>query len=352
MQNQKQTTEKLCVHVLAHPPRDMILVRDLRQLLFHNGPKFSKFVSESIDVEVVSDVNDLLRLVDADSSPNHFLIVSGYPKREILPFIPPKLFPWTLVESHKPRLKPITSLLEPGPYFIEQCTPEILLKLMGKRSVMQFISIRPLKSEADFQQYFELRYKTWKALGYLSSEKDCAASKLEVDYSDKYSLALGAFSRNDPDQLVGSIRLIMETIVRSDQWETIQKVVLDAKDHNLKKAMERPTYLFLPFDVLTSFEAFPPLYREWVEKRLMKAEVSRVIVDQQWQGRGIGVCLIDSAISMAYQEGLDLLFLACQEEHESFYASCGFKFIPNMTCESFAGVEAPAIGMSLRLSKK
>src|SRR5262245_18263936 len=93
------------------------------------------------------------------------------------------------------------------------------------------------------------------------------------------------------------------------------------------------------------FTGFDNYYRLLVQNSVRKAEISRVIVSKGFRKKGLGEVLVDKATSVARERGIDRLFLACKEEHQSFYEQCGFTRIPDLVCEKFDQYGVKAIAM-------
>lgn len=212
----------------------------------------------------------------------------------------------------------------------------------------QYSVVRTLQSKEDFRAYFSLRYSVWKQLDYLPAQKDCADSRWELDYTDRTAHPIGAFSKEGP--LVGCARLVRGLGEESSiDVEIITNLIEERNDPKLRANFSYPRTLTHPFDVLESFPGFRDYYRSLVRSRTPTAEVSRVIVQDEYRKHGLGEVLVDSIASLARQKGIQILFLACRKEHQSFYERSGFRKIEDMSCDQFVNVNVPAIAMERRL---
>jgi len=102
--------------------------------------------------------------------------------------------------------------------------------------------------------------------------------------------------------------------------------------------------------VLATFPKFEDYYQKLVSRHIRKAEVSRIIVRPIHEGvelrrHGLGEVIVDSLCTTAESKNVQMLFLACQRKHASFYSRCGFSPITGMECEKFGDFPVPAIAM-------
>lgn len=200
-------------------------------------------------------------------------------------------------------------------------------------------------------QSFQLRYETWELVKRkLRTENQ---SRLDIDFSDAKALVLAAFNRNT-GQLAGCARLVFSLGAGFDAVHKplIEEIVHESRDPVLSAMWHPPEGMPYPFDVNKGFPTFGDYYGKWLRLNLYAAEVSRVVVREELRGCGIGEVLVDSLVSRALAERLDLLFLACEQKRRGLYERCGFEQIPEVTCESFPGFDVPAISMRRILSER
>ena len=219
------------------------------------------------------------------------------------------------------------------------------LKLSDHLKVVRLDTIEQLR------EYFALRYTVWKDMGYLTAERDCADLQLELDYTDAAALPIAAFDNDG--QMLGCARLVFarrnEISDAPDHSLLIENPIRESGSACLKRNFARPPSILHPFDLLDAFDKFKRYYRRLVRLKISKAEVSRVIVAAEFRHQGLGAILVDSLLTVARQQHVKLLFLACQEKHREFYSRCGFHALPGLWCERFSSVNKPSIAMACSL---
>lgn len=109
------------------------------------------------------------------------------------------------------------------------------------------ICIRELKAEDDFRQYFALRYRVWKQMGYLPPEQDCAESQWELNFTDRTAYPLGAFTREG--ELISCARLVLPLGQDSHHLRLIESLVSASGDRKLKEVFQYPERLVHPYDL-------------------------------------------------------------------------------------------------------
>jgi N-acetylglutamate synthase-like GNAT family acetyltransferase len=245
--------------------------------------------------------------------------------------------------------QPLASLLDYNHVVNVQDTLPALRKSLLRMRIKNHVTIRELNSENDFTQYFSLRYKIWRAMGYLPSQSDCKDVGLELNYSDRTAYPIGAFTPEG--ELIGCARLVFPIGHDSHHLPLISKLVAAKKDAKLTATFEYPRMMIHPFDILESLAGFRSYFARLVRDNIKYAEVSRVIVAPKHRNDGIGEVLVDSLLSLARKYSLNILFLACHSALHPFYERSGFSVLDGLSCEHFAGVNAPAIAMAIDLQK-
>ena len=208
--------------------------------------------------------------------------------------------------------------------------------------------VTSLETPEQFIAYFRLRYRVYTDLHYIPREKRNKTG-WDVDFKDRGGLALGAFSKPG-GQLIGCARLLGSLGEQSRHERVIAGLLRGANDEILVRNFEWPKGANYPFDLLESFPGFSAIYRALVRNRITHAEVSRVIVDPEFRGRGLGEAIVDSLITIAEREKVAFLFLACVPEQAPFYRKCGFETLEGIRCDSFYEVNVGAIAMARDLS--
>jgi GNAT superfamily N-acetyltransferase len=244
---------------------------------------------------------------------------------------------------------PSASLLDDKHLVNVQDTLPALRKSLLRIQLKNHVTIRELNSKEDFTQYFSLRYKIWRTMSYLPKESDCENSGLELNYSDRTAYPIGAFT--SAGELIGCARLVFPIGKDSRHLPLISDLVASKNDAKLTTNFEYPRNMTHPFDILESLKGFRAYFARLVRENIKYAEVSRVIVSPEFRGNGLGEVLVDSLLTLAWRYKLGLIFLACHENLHPFYERCGFRVLPGLSCENFAGVNAPAIAMALDLRK-
>ncbi|MGR9052329.1 MAG: GNAT family N-acetyltransferase [Gammaproteobacteria bacterium] len=229
---------------------------------------------------------------------------------------------------------------------VQDTLPAIHKSILRKHFGKQF-TIRKLQSENDFEQYFRLRYNVWNEMGYLPDDKQCHKSEYELDYTDRTGLPIGIF--NHAHELIASARLVFPSGRESHHVPLIKSMIEAAGDERLGLNFAYPKKMIHPFDLLECFHGFNAYFADLVRHRVRNAEVSRVIVAKEYRGSGLGEVLVDSLISVAMEEQLELLFLACKKDHRSFYEQCGFEIIDGIESDRFADIDQPSIAMFNKL---
>jgi N-acetylglutamate synthase-like GNAT family acetyltransferase len=247
--------------------------------------------------------------------------------------------------TREPLADPTASLVAPTRMVTFKSPVVAIRKSLLRLSALRvFATVRPLETADQFRDYFRLRYRVWKGLGYLTDEMDCAGAEIELNYSDRTAIPFGAFDSRGG--LVGCARLVQGFGMESPHHvRLIKALIADSNLSSLARCFEYPAGLIHPFDVLEAFPNFVHYYRRLVLEGVLKAEVSRVIIDPAHQHHGLGEVLVDSLVSYANSMGLTTLFLACQEKHEKFYERSGFRRIPDVKASHFINIDAPSIAM-------
>ena len=221
-----------------------------------------------------------------------------------------------------------------------------LTKYLIHNNIRRKFVFNRLERECELIQHFELRYREFKKLGYIQSRQDSIKTKLDIDYSDRYSYPIGIYQKKKPE-MVRTGRIVFSFGEELDVMvNLIEKIVADTRDKTLENNISYPEGFNHPFDLLASFGVgFQRYYCNLVRKNLSKAELSRIIVKPEFRGIGLGEYLVDILVGEAVDSNISVLFLACLKEHEKFYTRSGFSQIEGLYCESFVNIGKPAIAM-------
>lgn len=208
--------------------------------------------------------------------------------------------------------------------------------------------VRELVTIDDLRQAFALRYAIWTSEGYVPPARNAFCARLELDYTDRTAVAVGAFTA--AGSLVGCARIVRQLGAEArGQVTKIDAIVRDAGDPVLRRNFAYPPTLVHPFDLLEAFPGFRAYYHQLVVKKLEKGELSRVIVDPTWRGSRLSELLVDRMIEIARREHVDIVFLACRAALQPLYEASGFRRIPGLTADRFGDIPVPSILMERSL---
>lgn len=214
--------------------------------------------------------------------------------------------------------------------------------LVGVRN--QPYTVREIVSPRDFRDYFSLRYDIWSSSGYIPRSRDASRARLELDYTDRTSVAIGAFTAEG--RLAGCARLVHQLgAERPDTVRIIKDIIRQSGDPILRQNFAYPPVLSHPFDILDAFPGFRSYYQRLVRERRSKAEVSRVIVHPEHRGHRLAEVLVDRLVAIAVHEQVNVLFLACRPEIQRVYEASGFRIVPNLSAPSFEDIPIASIVM-------
>ncbi|MCG8586925.1 MAG: GNAT family N-acetyltransferase [Pirellulales bacterium] len=205
--------------------------------------------------------------------------------------------------------------------------------------------IRPIDDEYELAKYYRLRHKVYRTMGYLNVKKASVSSKLEIDGCDANAIHLGAFEKCGGFQrLVGTARILL---AQSDEthWADWTRSLL--KSDRTLRVIVRNESIPLGLPVFQS-QALNDELQESLERELLCAELSRVIVEHPYRGAGLSRRLVKTAIKEAEKARVDRLYLECLRLHEPVYRKYGFRTIPGKYGQVI-GVSKSMIAMRLDL---
>jgi GNAT superfamily N-acetyltransferase len=195
------------------------------------------------------------------------------------------------------------------------------------------VAVRQIKNPGELQTYFELRYRVYRLMGYLDEQVESADSAMEIDAGDTHALPIGAFATEGArEKLVGTARMVsLEPMDnRYDSWTRS----LAETDPVLKRQIYSFDQLRLP---IFQSQKLSDTLVDVLTKDLNCGELSRVIVSEDYRGRGISELLVWFAVLQAAQKNVSRLFLECLPIHEPLYEKFGF--------QRMAGVAGRVIGV-------
>lgn len=208
--------------------------------------------------------------------------------------------------------------------------------------------LRPIVDASEFESYFSLRYRAWKEMGYLSPERPLDEDPWEIDHFDRFSIPVGLFSRDN--RLLACARLVRQFGCENpSSVRTVARLIERRDLMQAARAFSYPEKAEQPFDVLCEFRGFRVYFRSFVQHQLSVAEVSRVIVAPEMRGHGLAEVMVDSLVSIARHERIDVLMLACRETLEPLYERSGFAAVPNLVSDKFITIPQKSIVMECTL---
>jgi len=223
-----------------------------------------------------------------------------------------------------------------------------LRKSLLRIRTRKIATARVLNTPDELAAYFDLRYRVWSELNYLSEEKKCPECPWELDYTDRTSLPLGLFSSID-GSLLGGARLVRGFGEDEPRIIHTVKTMLNDRPVRLQKNFENPTSITHPFDILGEMDRFKEYYRELVRNRTPKAELSRVVVAPEYRKIGLGEIIVDTMCALARSNAIRVVFLACKSEHADFYKRSQFKVVDGVEGNKFLTYQVSCIAMERRV---
>ena len=204
------------------------------------------------------------------------------------------------------------------------------------------VIVRPIKDKTELRNYFLLRHRVYRIMGYLKPWADSALSEMEINSCDTHALHVGAFVREGAgEKLIGTARVVSQDPL-DDRYERWTRS-LAASDPVLNTHIDTYDPLRLPV-----FESMH-LNEKIIESLTMAqncGELSRVIVTEDYRGQGISELLIWFAVLQAAHKGVGQLLLECLPLHERLYRKFGFARMQGVTGQVI-GVDKTMIAMEL-----
>jgi N-acetylglutamate synthase-like GNAT family acetyltransferase len=199
-----------------------------------------------------------------------------------------------------------------------------------KRAESPAFEVRLIRRQHELLDYFRLRHRIYKIMGYLRQDIEDAPSQMEMDWCDSIALHCGAYDRrkNGREILAGTARIVVassggpqkhaELLAKYKQWV----MNLATSDPVLDSAIDQTLGLELP---IFHSQNLGRILKQAVEKNETYGELSRVVVAEEYRGGGLSRKLVEFAMKEAARAGVNRLFLECLELHEELYAQFGFR---------------------------
>ena len=207
-------------------------------------------------------------------------------------------------------------------------------------------TIRRIRDEFELRKYFQLRHEVYTIMGYLEHRKERVASRMEIDGCDGTALHYAAFCKiRGRETMAGTFRVLI-----ADGAETMFSTWTQnlLRSDPALRALVQGEVLPLRLPVFHSQQLDDEL-QESIRMRVCCAELSRVIVADEFRGLGLSKQLVEESRSEALRHGVQRFYLECLQVHEPLYRSCGFATIPGKTGRVL-GVNRTMIAMQQQLA--
>src|SRR5262249_31457820 len=157
-------------------------------------------------------------------------------------------------------------------------------------------------------EYFKLRHRIYKIMGYLDEHVENAPSQMEINWCDKIALHIGAWVRDGDQQevLAGTARVVVaipsEDGLRPAAIERYDKCVapLARQDPVLQQSLAYGA-LMQQLPIFASQRLYT-LFAKALQNNEVCAELSRVIVAEEFRGTGLSTKLVEFALAAAAKE--------------------------------------------------
>jgi len=208
------------------------------------------------------------------------------------------------------------------------------------------IIVRELQSEAELLEYFQLRHRVYRVMGYIEEEIEDVPSRMEIDWCDTMAIHIGAFEIDGvSERLVGTARVMCTGLHHSEHGERVHNLAY--RDTVLRRKMEADVMTMrLPIFQSMRSKHMNDLFADVAVCEKNCGELSRVIVAHDRRGAGLARLLVKFAIYQANRSGVDPLLLECLPIHERLYNKFGFQRIEG-EYGRVIGVEKSMIAMEL-----
>jgi predicted GNAT family N-acyltransferase len=214
------------------------------------------------------------------------------------------------------------------------------------------VEVRLIRRRRELMDYFRLRHRVYKVMGYLEERIENTPSQMEIDWCDEIALHFGAFAGERKEQLVGTARVVVNSAAEADKKQPMLSryrewvIALLEPDPVLKRSVNKGV---LPLEL-------PIFHSQKLSTRLGEvllceeacAELSRVIVEEDYRGVGLSTRLVEFALEESARVGVNRVFLECLALHETLYRKLGFQRIPGDP-GNVIGVNQTMIGMEKQL---
>lgn len=307
----------------------------------------------SVGMEAIGSLSEAIRRA-SDQPDTSIVLVCGYPTNEIQSALSEQPGKQSLCIISHPSADnerfhtPTASLFEQRVVTRVRNLNDGVHKAILRLATRNMGELRVIKYAAELEQYFSLRYQIWNEMGYIPAESGLDQNGWEIDCFDRFSIPIGFFSNQDG--LVACARLVHQYgREKSEHVKAISRLLNSRGSEASIRAFSYKGTAEQPFDILCEFRGFREYYRNFIQKQLAIAEASRIIVIPKYRGQGLAEVIVDSLISLAKVQSIDVLTLACREALSPLYQRCGFLPVPNLVSEKFLSIPEKSIVMEHRL---
>jgi len=200
-----------------------------------------------------------------------------------------------------------------------------------KRAYPSPFEVRLIRRQTELLEYFRLRHRIYKIMGYLRDEIENAASQMDIDWCDSIALHCGAYERlrDGRETLVGTARVVIASSEMAQKHAGLLSLYkqwterLAAGDPVLNKVVSNQV-LELELPIFHS-QNMSGIFRKAVQNDEVCGELSRVIVAEDYRGAGLSRQLVEFALAEAGRAGIQRLFLECLDVHQELYGKFGFR---------------------------
>lgn len=222
-----------------------------------------------------------------------------------------------------------------------------------KRGETPAIEVRLIRRQHELLDYFRLRHRIYRIMGYLQQEIESAPSQMEMDWCDSIALHCAAYQRlkGGREVLAGTARVVLASSANPQKHADLLGMYkqwvanLAAGDPVLDLAVDQTLGLELP---IFHSQKLGRVLKQAIETDEVYGELSRVIVAEDFRGGGLSRKLVEFAMQEASRAGVTHLFLECLDLHEELYRQFGFEKIEGARA-SVIGVNKTMIAMQRRL---
>ena len=339
--------------IVSSGPNDRLWIPRLRKWISDNKPLLDKIGVEAV-VEPLATCDEGMQWRDGNPRERMLIMVGfraadiGCLKSDVATCAEPIIVAADPGATPAAKCGSASVLIEGKPIYCGDVASQVRKSLIRNALQRNGIEIRKPLSDAELTGYLSLRYAVWKAIGYLRDECKLTRTEWEIDYWDRSAIPLCAITADG--KVIGCTRLIQNFGDEQPAYVAkFQKLLEAANDPPLMKLFQFPNVPTHPFDVLFQFPGFGREFKDLMMRNVRMAEIGRVVVHPDWRGHCVSEVLVDTAVSLARQRNVSLLFLACHQELGPMYARCGFSPIEGLHSANFFNIQAPSIVMENRL---